>query len=140
MQSKLPQRLTCPACGRDQPIGAITVDKVLSPSDEESDRENTRIDVLTGEFSTGEAPVRIVNAVDFENILPEPGEALRDRIWQIRCKQCDPDDDTDYWFELDRCETPAKALDWIMHLNDKSWPPIVLQSFIDLMERLFGRE
>jgi hypothetical protein len=76
---------------------------------------------------------------NFDSASPKPGEAPRNDIWRIRCKDCDPERGGYYWFSLDQCDTPAKALDCIMQLNKKNWSPVVLQSFIDLIEHFFGR-
>lgn len=67
------------------------------------------------------------------------GSVLHPKAWQIRCADCDPEVGGYYWFSLSQCDTPAKALDCIMQLNKLSWSPAALQSFIDLMECLFGR-
>jgi hypothetical protein len=137
MKSKLPENWTCPGCGREQPMERMTIDKVFTPTLEEIDREKQQIEALKDEFSTGQGRIRIIKASDFGRIFPRAGEALRDRIWAIRCEECDPEGDY-YWFPLSECDTPEKALSWIVHFNGKTWPPIVLKSFIRLMERLFG--
>jgi hypothetical protein len=61
------------------------------------------------------------------------------KVWQIRCEDCDPEPGGYFWFSLDQCDTPAKALECIIQLNEQRCTPIVLQSFIDLVEELFGR-
>jgi hypothetical protein len=137
MKSKLPENWTCPACGRHQPIGNMTIDKVFTPSLEEIQREAAQIEARKEEYSTGKGRIRIIKGADFEHIIPKAGEALKDKIWQIRCDACDPEGDY-YWFSLSECDTPAKALDWITHFNGKRWPSMVLKSFIGLMEQLFG--
>jgi hypothetical protein len=65
------------------------------------------------------------------------GNVPKTSTWQIRCEDCNPDGGGDYWFSLNRCDTPAKALDSI--LNEDCPPPIVMESFIDLIVSLFVR-
>ena len=90
----------------------MTIDKVFCPTEEKNDRANAEIYALTGG---------------------------RNKAWEMRCEDCDPGRGGYYWFSLDQCDTPAKALDCIMQLNEKRSSPIAMQSFIDLMEYLFGR-
>jgi hypothetical protein len=117
----------------------MTIDKLFSPNKEQFDGDQARIDAFTREFSNDERPARMISVVDFESALPKRGDALRNQIWQIRCEDCDPERGGYYWVSLDQCDTPAKALDCIMQLNEKDSSPVVLQSFIDLIERFFGR-
>jgi hypothetical protein len=76
----------------------------------------------------------MISLADFESISPEPAEAFRNSVWQIRCEHCDPKRSGYYWFSLGQCDTPAKALDCIIQLNEKRSSPIVMQSFIELMD------
>lgn len=119
----------------------MTIDKVLCATVENNGQKNTRVDTLTGELSSGEGATGRTSFTSFAGFerSPEPAEALRNRMWQIRCEDCDPKRGGYYWFSLDQCDTPAKALDCIIQLNEKDWSPIVMQSFIELMESLFGR-
>jgi hypothetical protein len=117
----------------------MTIDKVLYPTGERNDHENARADTLTGEFPIGEWPRRMTSLADFESVLPSPAEAFRNGMWLIRCEDCDPKRGGYYWFSLGQCDTPAKALDCIIQLNEKRLSPVVMQSFIELMEYLFGR-
>jgi hypothetical protein len=60
-------------------------------------------------------------------------------VWEVRCADCNPEAGAYFWFRLDQCDTPAKALGCIMQLNHEGWSPAITLSFIELMERLFGR-
>jgi hypothetical protein len=117
----------------------MTIDKLFSQNKEQFDGDQTPIGALTGGFSSDERPARMIGAADFESALPAPGEALRNQLWQIRCEDCDPQRGGYYWVSLDQCDTPAKALDCIIQLNETGSSPVVLQSFIDLIEHFFGR-
>jgi hypothetical protein len=117
----------------------MTIDRVFSATQEENDRARAQINVLTIETLSDDWPPRMVRPIDFESTSPKPGEALSNRTWQIRCEGCDPERGGYCWFSLNQCDTPAKALDCIMQLNENRPSPIVMQSFIDLMEYLFGR-
>jgi hypothetical protein len=66
-------------------------------------------------------------------------KAHRPNMWEFRCADCDPQSGEYFWFPLERCNTPAKALDCIMQINDERWSPAITQSFIALVEKLFGR-
>jgi len=81
----------------------------------------------------------MTSLADLEGVLPKPAKALRNRTWQIRCEDCDPKSGGYCWFSLGECDTPGKALDCIIQLNEKHLSPHVMQSFIELMEYLFGR-
>lgn len=59
--------------------------------------------------------------------------------WRIRCGECEPRRGGYYWFALEQCDTPAKALDCIMQLNEADLSPNAVQAFIDLVQSLFGR-
>jgi hypothetical protein len=61
------------------------------------------------------------------------------QAWQIRCEECDPQHGGYYWFSLDRCDTPAKALDCIMQMNKEHRSRADIESLIHLIEYLFGR-
>lgn len=114
MKSKLPSMLMCPSCQRMRPISEMSIDKRFRRTDEPRDRQHTRI-------------------------VPEVSEAPPNSAWQIRCNDCDPRRGGYFWFSLDQCDTPAKALDSIMQLNEECLSPIVIESFINLIEHLFGR-
>ncbi|MGA8574281.1 MAG: hypothetical protein WB609_01160 [Candidatus Cybelea sp.] len=117
----------------------MSIDKRFSPTDEPHDRQRARIDVLTGTVPSAERPSRTRGVADLEYGFPEAGAAPPNLAWQIRCEDCDPQRGGYYWFSLDQCDTPAKALDCIMQLNERRWSPIVMESFIALIEYLFGR-
>lgn len=138
MRYELPSPMKCLNCGRMKPLEEITLTKVFTPTAEQIDHEKAAVDTRMGEFSTTIAGLRLVNSADYEKIFPKPGEGLRDRIWAIRCSECDENDGgVDYWFSLDRCQNADDALDWILHFDGKSWPPIVMRSFLDVLQRLF---
>ena len=138
MKSKLPSMLMCPSCESMRPISEMSIDKRFNAIDESHDRQRARIDVLTSTVPSAEWPSRI-GVADLESVLSEASEAPPNPAWRIRCADCDPQRGGYYWFSLDQCDTPAKALDCIMQMNEKRWPPIVMESFIDLIEYLFGR-
>jgi hypothetical protein len=117
----------------------MTIDKMFSAIEEISDLANAQTEALTVGVSSADGPVRTSSLADVKSVFPEPRIALRNRDWQIRCEDCDPERGGYYWFSLGQCDTPAKALDCIMQLNEKRSSPIVMQSFIDLVECLFGR-
>lgn len=117
--------LVCPSCGCKRPIDKMTIDKVFSSTEETNDSDKW--------------PERMSSLTDIQSLLTEPGNAVRDKAWRIRCEDCDPERGGYYWLSLNQCDTPAKALDCIMQLNEKRWSPSVLPSFVDLMECLFGR-
>jgi hypothetical protein len=78
---------------------------------------------------------KMLRATQEESLSTAPDETP----WQVRCEECDPKRIGYYWFSLDQCDTPAKALNCIMQLNDHTWAAVTLQSFIKLIEQLFGR-
>jgi|HubBroStandDraft_4_1064222.scaffolds.fasta_scaffold00001_221 hypothetical protein len=131
--------LMCPSCERRRPIGEMSIDKRFSPADEPYDPQRARIDVLTVKLPSAEWQSRMHGVADLEYSVPEASEAPPKPAWQIRCEDCDPQRGGYYWFSLDRCDTPAKALDCIMQMNEARWSPNVMESFIDLIEHLFGR-
>jgi len=110
VRTRLSPVLICPSCECSRPIGQMSIDKRFTPMDEQHDSLAARTH----------------------------GEAPSNSTWRIRCDTCDPQRGGYYWFPLDQCDTPAKALDCIMRLNATHPSPIVVQSFIDLMEYLFG--
>jgi hypothetical protein len=116
----------------------MSIDKVFGVTEGKKDRE-TRVDTPAKGLSSHERPARMSNVTDFEIFLPKGSETPSNRAWQIRCDDCDPKRGGYYWFSLSQCDTPAKALDCIMHLNEERGSSVVMQSFIDLMEYLFGR-
>jgi len=69
---------------------------------------------------------------------PHAPEPSPNPSWRIRCGECDPRRGGYYWFSLDQCDTPAKALDCIMKLNEAHVSPDAVKSFIDLVQSLFG--
>jgi hypothetical protein len=139
VKSKLPLILTCPSCGCNRPTDEMTIDKVFNPTQEKSDRESTRVNAFAEMFPGDERAARITDVADFESIFAKADALFRNKTWQIRCDDCDPEDGGYYWFPLGQCDTPAKALDCIMQLNERRSSPIVMNSFIDLVEYLFGR-
>jgi hypothetical protein len=139
VKSKLPLVLTCPSCGLQRPIEKMTIDKAFIPTEETSDRKSTRVSALAEMFSGDERATRMTDVANLESVFAKPDVLFRNKAWRIRCEDCDPKRGGYYWFSLDQCDTPAKALNCIMQLNEKRSSPIVLQSFIDLMESLFGR-
>lgn len=42
--------------------------------------------------------------------------------WTAMHRRCDPNlDGCEYWFDVERADTPLKLLDWTAHLLDKVW-------------------
>jgi hypothetical protein len=101
--------------------------------------QNTRVNAFAEMFPGDERAARITDVADFESIFAKADALFRNKTWQIRCDDCDPEHGGYYWFPLGQCDTPAKALDCIMQLNERRSSPIVMNSFIDLVEYLFGR-
>ena len=122
-----------------RPLSEMSIDKRFAPADEPVGRQRTRVDVITGKPPTAERSSRTSEVADLEHVLPHVREGWPQSAWQIRCEDCDPQHGGYYWFSLVQCDTPAKALDCIMQLNEKHLSPVVVESFIDLIEYLFGR-
>jgi hypothetical protein len=112
----------------------MTIDKVLG--------QQADIEMPTGSPSTtisyDQSPGWVSDFAGFRGFVPRRA-ALSNSHWQIRCEDCDPQVGGYYWFSLNQCDTPAKALDCIMRLNEERCSPMVMQSFIDFTECLFGR-
>jgi hypothetical protein len=118
-----PSQLRCQTCGIEKPISDLSLVHESSPTSTEVESQSCRL------TSRGEATLA--------GVMKSLTESdLRSSLWVRICRSCTPRDEL-YVVELDQCDTPEKALEWVVHLNEKRWEPIVIQSFIDQLGSLF---
>lgn len=71
-----------------------------------------------------------------EQLLEEHAQRKR-RVWVEGDEVVLDADGQKYRFELDRCDTPEKVLDWCIHLSEKTWVTgLHIRDFILLMHEV----